>query len=697
VGASTKLARWPSYRVAVSVPPGSEKSFTVMVLQAPFGFGVELVDRGGQVVAGAPGPAPAAKQRVNVLLLSDAVGADAMLEALPQKLAEGLDVTQLRVARDFPDEALHLATLDAVVIDDFDTATMSAGQRRALQDYVSLGGSLVLAGGAGWSRVPGSLPAGMVPLRVSGNGPGSMGPLADLVGVASTVTAEVATGEMTGGRAVVAGLGGPPLVVTMDYHRGRVVQLGFDPLAEPVASDPVLKAVAWDQVLTRVAARGQEPASVGEDQVWAPALGVGARSWPSWPRPGVALLMAYALALGPAAFGLFGVSRRLAASTILVAVAMAGAVPIGLAGAHGETVETVVEVRIPGADGAGLTTSYRGMLALKGSGGVVAPPGAASTVFSASHVFGPVEGYVDPMLNRVNGRPPVPPVARGVGGGAVSAGGEHPAVRMKRRPWELLSVQTVSVDQAGPAIEATLGRVGEPFPPPSRAKVPTRLKGTVTNRSAVPVRQVQAQVQGRGGKQAVAHLTDLLGPGETKQVDAPILAFNDIARDRRPVPREEAAVLAASNFAVTGPGQVVVAAVTGDTTSTKTDRRHLGLVVTVGQLESDTSFEGPREGHLISALNFLVVGEMEVPSGAGPLSIHAPTLSDPSLRPDPTRPMNEVYNWTTGTWRPLPAPRPGKPFIGTPIRPEERAQGLVRYRSQVGRASLTGLMPEDPG
>lgn len=222
---STTDPPWPTYRAPVSVPSGSEKTLTVMVLQAEFGFGVEVVDDSG-VLARAAGPMPSGKERVAVLLLSDVAGADTTVEALPQAVAPavapGLDVIQLRAARDFPDEALHLAGLDAVIIDDFNTATLSDRQRRAIQDYVSLGGSLVLAGGAAWSRTLGSLPPGLAPLRASGSMPVSLNPLADLlVGTTATV-AEVATGEVVSDRVALAAPGGPPLVLEKDYRAGRV-------------------------------------------------------------------------------------------------------------------------------------------------------------------------------------------------------------------------------------------------------------------------------------------------------------------------------------------------------------------------------------------------------------------------------------------------------------------------------------------
>jgi len=49
--------------------------------------------------------------------------------------------------------------------------------------------------------------------------------------------------------------------------------------------------------------------------------------------------------------------------------------------------------------------------------------------------------------------------------------------------------------------------------------------------------------------------------------------------------------------------------------------------------------------------------------------------------PPPPRVTYEVYNWTTGTWRSLPAVgRPQFAYIITPIQPTEVNSGMVRHR-----------------
>ncbi|MEJ7763991.1 MAG: hypothetical protein WKF86_00685 [Acidimicrobiales bacterium] len=695
-GASTTNPPWPSYRAPVSVPPATEKTLTVMVLQPEFGFGVELV-AGGRVLAGAAGPVPAGKVRVAVLLLSDVTGADARLEALPPTpVVEGLDVIQLRAARDFPDLALHLAGLDAVALDDFDASTLSSRQHRALQDYVSLGGTLVLTGGAAWSRTLGSLPPGLVPLRASASATVPLGPLADLLAGTTTGAAKVATGELAAGRVVLGAPGGPPLVVESDYRAGRVIQLAYDPLAEPIASDQGLQSVAWDQAVARVADRWgarltpepPPPNSVPEDQLWAPTLE--ARPWPSWPLWAIGLLGVYCLVLGTATL-LF--SRRsgplLGWAAVLLAVVATTGTCLVAARPRSAASETVVEVQTLGADGTVMSTAFRGSLDIDPPGTVSVPKGGASTVFSGRPVFRPIRGsQLDPL--RVFGPDLGEGVSRGVGGGAVIAG-ERPAVRLGARRWELRTMQTVSVGGGGPAIEADLRIVGGRAPGAGGSR--GRVSGTVPNRGSTPVRRLRAQTL-----EGPARLAEVLGPGETINVDAPVIIESFGWRDPEPVEVEEVAMFTAAKRSFSGPGQIALVGLTGTPAAggargRQGAGRHVRVVVTVVPVKAaETILVGSGAARLVSSTPALFGGattgaavrvlDLDAPAGAGPLTVrHQAVIDSPFFRSFPF--SFEAYNWVTGTWRTLPPrDRPNSGYLDTPLDPAEVNNGLVRLRSQ---------------
>jgi len=700
-----------SYRVPVSLPGGSEKTLTVMVQQALFGFRVDLVARRGGVVATVMTPV-SGRGQLNVLLLSDTVGAEARLKALPglvslsaipflgvtqggQAAPSGLQVTQMRSPRDVPDIVLHLAGLDAVVIDDFDTASMSDGQRRAVQDYVSLGGSLVLAGGAAWSRTLGSLPAALAPLRPSGSGPVSLGPLADLVSATTTATAGVATGEVTAGRVVLAAPGGPALVVDSEYRAGRVIQLAYDPLAEPFASDQMLQGLAWDQALGRLTFRwspgrigllssGAAPALVAEDQLWGSALE--GREWPWWPRWAGGLLVVYALVIGPAVVIL---SRRFRPAfgrvALVAAVTAAGGTCAVAAGQNAKPFESVVEVKTVGASGTVLTTSYRGVRAINPTDTVEVPAGAADTAFTGQ-----------PLLGSPWNRVPLPPrpVNRGLGGGTVTTGGEHPEVRLAVRPWALRTVETLSLSDRGPDLDANLRQVDapdapgrDPDPPGSLIGPlqPGRVQGTVTNHGPVTVRQLRAQTL-----EGQASLAEVLAPGETRTVDAPLVPIvGSPTRGTLPYSAEEAVLLAAAGGSFTGPAQVAVAGFTSPPLSAGNARNpkgphKVGVAVTVVPLKAaETIPYGTGGSHLVAASpapdgRLVTVFDLTAPAGTGPLSVLYGGPFPES--PGPTVPR-EIYDWARGTWRALPDPAAKYYDADNPLTATEVNNGLVRFRS----------------
>jgi len=658
----------------------------VLVLQAPSGYGVRLVDRGGRVVASAVGPVPVAQEVVNVLLLNEVADGGAKLEALPQLVAPRVNVTQLRVARDFPDEALRLAGVDAVIVDNFDTAAMSTAQISALQDYVSLGGSLVLAGGSAWTRTLASLPPSMVPLHASAGGQASMSPLADLLGGTTVATAEVAKGDVTAGQVVVGTPEGPPLVVESEYRAGRVVQFTFDPLAEPIVSDPLLSRVAWDQALGRMQSRWglvlSRPAPIAEDQLWAPALDAPQR--PSWPRWEVGLLAVYALLVGLAVV-VFREARLGAGRVIgLLLIVLAGGACIGVTRLQRTAMQTLIEVQRPGANGTVLSTGYAGIFDAAHKLTLDVPSGMASTVFTGRPVFDAVQGQDDLQLSHFVSTPPPTPqptVARGVGGGAILFRGRRAVVRTAALPWELRTVQTVSLGKRGPDVEAKLRLTG------ASATSRGRLRGSVTNSGPAPIHGLWATTQ-----EGQARLADVVAAGSTKVVDAPIVSALQAAADRRGVfeSTEEAVMFAAAGRALTGPDQVALTAVTEPAKKKqKAGNRRIGIVVMVVPLdEADTIMAGSGGARLISASALtggesVSVADLQVPPGTGPLSIryivNPPTIAQPA----PARLSYDVYSWVTGTWRNLPpAGRPDHSDVITPLDGAEVNHGLVRLRGR---------------
>src|SRR5207237_5683701 len=92
-------------------------------------------------------------------ILSDDQSADTILRNINVLQAQ-ISASRFGSAQAFPTNAAFLTGLQAIVIDDFDTSSLSQAQVQALRDFVGFGGDLVVAGGASSGRGTLSVPAG---------------------------------------------------------------------------------------------------------------------------------------------------------------------------------------------------------------------------------------------------------------------------------------------------------------------------------------------------------------------------------------------------------------------------------------------------------------------------------------------------------------------------------------------------------
>src|SRR5262249_46007019 len=156
------------YQVAVTVPARSERTATVYTVEPSNGYHAELRDPEGRLLTsvtpttrGGSGPA--------VAVVSDVAQADQRIDGLLRSQSQ-LDaaVSRFPAGQGFPAEVIRLTGLNAVILDQFDTGSLGPDQRRALMDFVGLGGTLIEAGGVGARRTLAPLPAELVPLRPAG-------------------------------------------------------------------------------------------------------------------------------------------------------------------------------------------------------------------------------------------------------------------------------------------------------------------------------------------------------------------------------------------------------------------------------------------------------------------------------------------------------------------------------------------------
>lgn len=651
--------QFPDYRATLTLGPGIEKTVTMLVVEAPYGYHAEVRDQGRaerviarSAVAVVPGGDPTGP---TIALLTQAENTQAALQTVENFTGGPAGViTTFASATDFPDTALDLAALQILVVTGFDSASLTAAQIRAIEDFVVLGGGLVLGGGTAASRTVAPLPDGLVPLSPASTAPASMAVLADLVGRTTDATGDVTRGQLHHGRTVLETADGTPLVVEHGYGAGRVVQLTYDPFVEPFASDRMLRQVGWDQGLLR-ATDGFEGRQAGAppDQLWSAVLGL--PRWQPWPHRlswALALDVLLAIPLGYAILrrlrrvGLFWMGTSVIA--ILVTTVTAALLWRG-------DVRPEVEVKAVSPMGAVLRSTYSGFQSGgEGEHKVEFGDGeAASTVFAPPNLT-----VADSSADLRRG---------GVSGGSVSYAGDRPTLAYRHQNSTNQNVHRLSVEHE-PGLESHLRVTGAG--PPDQGGL--RVVGSITNRSSKTLRNVIAQLP----EGAQARFDEEIAPGATIAVDRPFIWAGTIEAGKGlPSTREEQVMFAAAAAAFTRNGQVAVAAMASRPERlSATGPDNLSVMVQVAPLEaSSNTVAGIGSSRAVTT----------VIDGEGGRTTAFDMGGVPGLTPRRLTYSNaesaEVYDWTSRTWRPLPVlPRYADGDV--PITPTEAEGPVVRVR-----------------
>ncbi|MEJ7763933.1 MAG: hypothetical protein WKF86_00390 [Acidimicrobiales bacterium] len=664
----------PSISTPITLEPGVERLVSVMAPIGEAAYRAEVREPSGKLVFAGQARRALSRTAFNVGLLTDRRSGDALFQ-VGSSLTLSIS-RRFRSAADFPSDALSLEGLEAIVIADFDSGTLSAEQRQALQDFVALGGTLITTGGDASARTVGPLPEALVPLRPDATAQASLAPLVDILGETTTA---VTTGELRSGRAVIGGVSGPPLVVEALHGLGRIVQLAYDPyavLAEQRNATGALRSLPWSVGLLRAAPTPTIPPNTNATQAIENA-GPPAPEWAALDRapgpktskggPAGLLLLAYPLIMGGVAFVL---SRergkppwRWAAVPALAVVVTAATLPFdwGLRASPLTGDEVTVE-RIGGAGSPARVESFHRLVpSTRDDVGLRLGRGTLATTAPS-----PRPPLVLPPIPPTRGGPPGP------SGDAVVLGEATQVQLGSLLAWDARRLHTLSLAGQGGWIEAHLRLQAG------------RMVGTLANRGDRPVRRVR--VQAPDG--ARAELAAELAPGASIQVDA---AFGT---GEPPRPGDsEAGVLdtvAASEPGELRPGELALAGLLPDQPGLGTQKSyrrntaHRALLTTVELEAADAfvlDFGTPRAvccGTTGQGAGGAGVYELRLPTGlAGPFALEQ---TDPS--------QASIYDWASGTWRPVPNQRQGQ--AQTPIAPTEIKDGLVQVRaSQQG--PTTGL------
>ena len=698
VGTYPPFQSVPEYRVPLSVPAAAERTVPVYVIEPPGGYHAELHDQQGGLVARA-GLQSAPPASAAIAVLSDVTQAGQRIDASLRALTGlGLAVSQFASAQAFPTSAVYLSGLNGVVVDQFSAAALSPAQVRALEDFVGLGGALVLVGGASWRRVLQPLPEELLPLRPADVASAPLAPMAELAGLASPAVVQVVTGQVAPwARASVTSPAGEPLIVEGRHGAGRIVTLTFDPLAQPLDTQLDMAALSWSQAIAR--AVGGTQAGVQTSGPFAPPFpGVGLRGWGpgSWSAPVGSLdqvLRALPapsppfglLALLLAGYGLlvtvlsYVVLRRIGRRGLLwliaplLAVAFtAGSYWVGFGTRAADYQATGLQTLRLGPDGVVETYTFDAILTPR-PGDISLTVPADSLVSTAVATSGPV-GQADRE--------------------AVITSGPRPEVLLTNVPvWDVRPVTTLDVTRdlppgTGPAlaVEAVL------------SVEHGRIRGQVTNHTARTLRDIQL-VTGSGKATA---LVPALAPGATAAVDAalpagpPGFAVGKGGLVVGPIPQpglQSSTVTLAASQVVGRPSDLALVATTDPVGTVRVNGTPLtgsfrALVDLPVVLESADSLSGIEpQAHLVSGFagarpGALDAYEIELPPGlTGRVGLAATAFG-----PQGTVPV-DVYDWNLGSWRTvsLSSAFPGQVAPAVPLTAGETAAGVVRLRTHPSR------------
>lgn len=586
-GAELGRGVWPTHRVPVALPAGGEKTLSLLVAEAPLGYRAELRDQAGTTVAveveAADDSTSTVQRSEGAVAVLGRTGTSDILDrgATGRPLISDLQITAFDTARDFPDDALHLSGLGVVVLANFDSGSFTEAQLRALRDFVELGGSLVLGGGPTWQRTLDAVPEDLVPLRPAGTATATLAPLAG-DGPAASAVATVAIGETRFGTAVTAA-DGLPLVVTAPFGSGLIVQLTYDPFAEPFDSDPELGAIGLEAGLSPALnwLRGGSGGAPSPQVIWQPALNAPDRpvnvAWPPWPRWGLVLLGAYVLALGPMVYLVVRSRRRGRAWAAIPASAFGVAAVMGLANPAGIDAplfaDNVVEVHLLGVDGTELVHGYHELTELRGGKharddvqqepAVESPPGTAVSSILPVPEPGAADGTV-PTPGDLQPAPAAPSVAMAEDGSSYLRPGEGGAGGVQ-------PMQSLAISRDQGTLTASLALSG------TFALQDRRVSGTVTNGTSSRLSSLVIQSSGR----TEARVNEVIEPGASIRFDAPLATLEEGALAARP--REERAMSAAGRFFFERPpnGRVVMTALVDSADAGDPDLRGTKLEILV--------------------------------------------------------------------------------------------------------------------
>ena len=279
---------------------GSRKEFLLFAQPPGFGNRVTVdLTYGDRVVASVPVDITAVEPGATAVgvLADNAAKLVGEISLPPSAWGVPPALVPLTVA-DLPERVQAWATLDRLVWQDVDAASLSKGQLASLRAWVAAGGRLVIAGGTRGADSLAGLPDDLLPYRPTATldiDPAVLRPVLGGTPTGSSILPALA-GTLAHGRSLATS-GDRTVAADMPYGAGWVTLLGFDPTTPWLAKGDTWDAPLWRRLLP--SRSGGTPVAMVDDSNLVNATA----NLPSGTLPSTGglliLLVAYIVLVGP--------------------------------------------------------------------------------------------------------------------------------------------------------------------------------------------------------------------------------------------------------------------------------------------------------------------------------------------------------------------------------------------------------------
>lgn len=231
--------------VDIALPATSRKEFFLYIMTESLmrDFTVSVMD-GSTLIA---------KTKLNVQCAGDPTLLFGILADTPsnytvlnnvQAMTEATKVVQLKI-NDLPDQAQGWGALNALVISNVDTGTLSSQQKQALELWLAGGGKLFVTGGIQWQSTAAGL-SNLLPIQPTHTKKSTLTALSDYVleeGSPLEGEADFATGDLQTGANILVEQNSAPLLAEKEIGFGKVYYFAADPGLQPLSDWGGMKTI----------------------------------------------------------------------------------------------------------------------------------------------------------------------------------------------------------------------------------------------------------------------------------------------------------------------------------------------------------------------------------------------------------------------------------------------------------------------